>query len=204
MRKAFNHYYSIHEIKKQLNDSQYLQFDKALCKVQFLEIHIDSVSFKDPLLNLLWVSIKHTIKSNIEGYCSKMKINYESLFDGLNDSASDGGCQGSYDGGCQQEKEKEKEQYSSKFITIWDWYKRDTDRPIGDKAKAYKSYLKHLKKLDDATIQKCVYNYVQECKASNSFTKHLATFLNSDIEEYNYVPNVQKTATKKQEDEILI
>ncbi len=104
MRKAFNHYANIYEIKKQLNDKQYILFDKALCGVQFLELHIESVSFKDPILTLLWTSIKHTIKSNIEGYCNKMKINYEALFDGHTNPTIKGGTQG----GSQQEKEKEK------------------------------------------------------------------------------------------------
>jgi len=105
MRKAFNHYASIHEIKKQLNDKQYILFDRALCEVQFLEKHIEDVAFEDPLLKLLWTSIKHTVRSNIDGYCSKMKIDYESLFQGDKNTP----CQGGSQGGRQQEKEKEKE-----------------------------------------------------------------------------------------------
>ena len=52
-------------------------------------------------------------------------------------------------------------------------------------------------------IKKCLYNYVQECKASNSFTKHLVTFLNSDIEEYSYAPNIKTIAVKKQDDGLI-
>ncbi len=104
MRKAFNHYLSIHEIKKQLNDKQYVLFDKALCEVQFLEVDIEKIKFNDPMLNMAWTSIKHTVNSNIEGYCSKMKINYKSLFYRHTDTP----CQPPYEAPKQQEKGKGK------------------------------------------------------------------------------------------------
>lgn len=107
MRKAFNHYRNIYDIKKQLSDKQYLLFDKALCGVQFLEKHIESIAFEDAILTLLWTSIKHTLKSNVEGYCNKMQIDYESLFDGHTNTTLLGGYEGGTQGGSQQGEEKE-------------------------------------------------------------------------------------------------
>jgi len=79
MRKAFNHYENLWEIKKQLTDEQYVAFDRAICQVQFLEKHIDDITFEDKVLNLLWTSIKHMLRTSIEGYCNKSGIDYEPL-----------------------------------------------------------------------------------------------------------------------------
>ena len=132
MRKGFTHYENLWEIKKQLTPEQYIAFDKAICEVQFLEKHIDDIEFDDPVLNLLWTSIKHTLKASIEGYCNKVGIDYDSYFNpssnkdtkGINQkknnpskdnnpNPSKGGndtpCEGSKNTPCQQEKEEEKE-----------------------------------------------------------------------------------------------
>ena len=192
MRKAFNHYHNIHEIKKQLTDKQYLLFDKALCGVQFLEIHIDKVLFNDTLLTILWTSIKHTMRSNVEGYCNKMKIDYESLFNGHIDTAYQGGTQG----GIQQEKEegKEKEEvkeqfkklplkkpvgfeYTEAFNKLWSSYKH---KAKGDKWNAYKSA---KQRLDDGYPLNYLYKVIQTEDNKQIGKRHFSTIMNSDIDE---------------------
>lgn len=137
MRKGFTHYENLWEIKKQLTPEQYVAFDKAICEVQFLEKHIDDVKFDDQVLNLLWTSIKHTLRSSIEGYCNKVGIDYDSYFNNnstedtkgknqekdtpskdINSTPSKGGndtpCEGGNNTPCRQEKEKEKEKEEEK------------------------------------------------------------------------------------------
>jgi hypothetical protein len=132
MRKGFTHYESLWEVKKQLSPEQYVAFDRAVCEVQFLEKHIDDIKFDDPVLNLLWTSIKHTLRASIEGYCNKTGIDYDSYFKNGKKDLNKGNeeedktpsqaqnttpCQGGYDTPsegatdtpCRQETEKETE-----------------------------------------------------------------------------------------------
>lgn len=74
--------------------------------------------------------------------------------------------------------------YSIEFENAWKWYNENTTRPTGDKKKAYSSYLKQLKIIPTGEIYGAIYNYVMECKKSNTFTKHLVSFLNGDLEQY--------------------
>lgn len=74
--------------------------------------------------------------------------------------------------------------YSIEFENAWEWYNENTTRPTGDKKKAYSSYLKQLKIMPNGEINGAIYNYVMECKKSNTFTKHLVSFLNGDLEQY--------------------
>ncbi|NOR55530.1 MAG: hypothetical protein GQ531_04925 [Sulfurovum sp.] len=76
-RKAFNFYLSFFALMKFLNANQVSDIVIAICKVQFLEIHIDDIDFEDEKTQLVWVAIKHSIKASIEGYCSKMSIDYD-------------------------------------------------------------------------------------------------------------------------------
>lgn len=158
MRKAFNHYHNIHEIKKQLNDKQYLLFDKALCGVQFLEIHIDRVEFKDAILTLLWTSIKHTMRSNVEGYCNKMGIDYETLFIGDTDTTPQGGRQGGslQVKGKEEVKGKEKEKEEGKenlFKQTIDYLNKKANKRFGyitGNAKEIKAQINKLLACNDS------------------------------------------------------
>ncbi len=89
-RKAFNFYLSFFELIKLLNANQISDFVMAICKVQFLELHIDDIDFKDEKTQLVWVASKHAIKASVEGYCSKMNIDYsDALGKGLNKEIGD-------------------------------------------------------------------------------------------------------------------
>ncbi len=113
-RKAFNFYRSYWDQMKLLKDKQRIELFDAICKVQFLEINIVDVNFKDPILNLVWAGIKHSIETSLKGYISKQKgLNKEieiPLPVPLN--------KGLTKGGAQQEKEKEEEevQEQEKYI----------------------------------------------------------------------------------------
>lgn len=77
MRKACNFYRSYYEQSKLLNKTQKCDIFTAICEVQFLEKHIDVIEFDNKVTQLVWIGIKHSLKTSIEGYCSKMRIDYD-------------------------------------------------------------------------------------------------------------------------------
>jgi len=77
MRKACNFYRSHYEQTKLLNKTQKCDIFTAICEVQFLEKHIDDIVFINKITQLVWIGIKHSLLTSIDGYCSKMKIDYE-------------------------------------------------------------------------------------------------------------------------------
>ena len=79
-RNAFNHFQNWWNIKKKLTPEQYVEFDKALCKVQFLECHIDDITFEDVTLELVWEAMKYTLKQSLDGYFAKKDITYDEYF----------------------------------------------------------------------------------------------------------------------------
>ena len=85
---------------------------------------------------------------------------------------------------------------------MFDWYRDNTDRPIGDKKKAYANYLKQLKKLTHREIGRAVLNYINQCKTTKTFTKHLVVFLNTDLEQY--INQKEKTLVENNSKDILI
>ena len=105
-RKSINFFASYYDIAKCLNDKARLEWYDTIMKIQFLEIHIDDIEIKSKDLKLLFVSIKHSLKSSIEGYCNRKKISYKALFSG----AYGGGSQGAYGGGSGEEEVQEEVQ----------------------------------------------------------------------------------------------
>jgi len=110
MRKAFNFYASFDDTLSELNDKQFNEFIRTLLDVQFFRKHIEKVEFKDKMVELLWKANKHSIKSQLEGFCSKKKIAYNSLFVEVLNAPKQGGSQG----GSVQEKGQEKGQGQGK------------------------------------------------------------------------------------------
>lgn len=103
MRKAFNFYLSFYELMKLLNEAQIADIIMAICKVQFLEIHIDDIDFQDEKTQLVWVANKHAVKASVEGYCSKKNIDYDlTLGKGHPEVLRD------------KDKDKDKEKYKNK------------------------------------------------------------------------------------------
>ncbi len=79
-KKVINYYYSFHDISKDLNDKQFRIFNTAIFSVMFYEQHINDVIFDDKMLNILWKSVRHSIKASLDGYCSRKKIKYNNIF----------------------------------------------------------------------------------------------------------------------------
>jgi hypothetical protein len=107
-KKAINYYYSFFEVSKELNQKQFYDFNMAIMKVMFFEVHIDNVSFKDATLNLLWKSVKHSILASVKGYCDKKNIPYDDVFVSLTNPLTNPLT--NKQEGQEKEKEKEKEQ----------------------------------------------------------------------------------------------
>ena len=95
-KKVISYYASFYEVSKDLDKNQFYEFNMAIFSVMFFDEHIDSIEFKDKILNLLWKSIKHSIDSSIKGFCSKKDIPYNNIFKGV------------AKGVANKEKEKEK------------------------------------------------------------------------------------------------
>jgi len=68
MRKAFSFYRSHYEQMKLLNKTQIADITMAICEVQFLEVHINDIKFKDKMTHLVWTGIKHAIDASVVGY----------------------------------------------------------------------------------------------------------------------------------------
>jgi len=115
MRKAFNFYASYDSTLQELTDKQFLEFMRALLDVQFFRKHIDKITFKDKMADLLWKANIHSIKKQLEGYCSIKKISYNSLFTEVSNAPSVGTKVGTkvQDKGKVQVQEKDKGQEKS-------------------------------------------------------------------------------------------
>ena len=58
--------------------------------------------------------------------------------------------------------------------------------------------------MPNGKISRAIYNYVMECKKSNSFTKHLVSFLNSDLEQYLNINLETKQGNKRKDEDTMI
>jgi hypothetical protein len=108
--KAINYYYSFFEVSKELNQKQFYEFNMAIYKVMFFEVHIDNITFSDAMLTILWKSVKHSVRASVEGYCGKKSIPYDDVFNPLTnplDNKQEG-----------QEKEKEKEKEKGQVVVV--------------------------------------------------------------------------------------
>ena len=101
-RKAFNFYGSYWEQIKLLNDKQQLDLFKSVCSVQFLDVNIEDIVFKDNITNIVWAGMKHSIMKSLDGFITRNK----SLGKDIITPLAKGGCEAP----CQQEKEKEQEE----------------------------------------------------------------------------------------------
>lgn len=107
-KKKINYYKSFYDVSKKLNQKQFYEFNMAIYDVMFFEKDIESISFSDNIVELLWSSIKHSLISSIEGYCSKQNIDYKGLFNTLSKGVDKGVTNNA------NEKEKEKDNVKDK------------------------------------------------------------------------------------------
>ena len=119
-KKAINYYSSFYEVSKDLTKDQFYHFNMAIFKVMFFDEHIDTITFKDVVLNLLWKSIKHSIQSSVEGYCSKKNIPYNECFTPLTNPLTN--PLNNKDN--EEEKEKEEVQEKVKLVKT---YEKESD-----------------------------------------------------------------------------
>lgn len=109
-KKKINYYKSFYDVSKKLNQKQFYEFNMAIYEVMFFEKDIETVSFSDNIVELLWASIKHSLSSSIEGYCCKQNIDYKGLFNTLDRGVAKGVTNNAND----KEKEKEKDNVKDK------------------------------------------------------------------------------------------
>jgi Cys-tRNA synthase (O-phospho-L-seryl-tRNA:Cys-tRNA synthase) len=102
MRKTFNFYRSYWDVANELNDKDRLAFYDALMKRQFTGVETDL----EGMVKFAYLSQKHSIDRQIEGFENKTKIPLQ--------DPTEGGTQGGIEAPTVQlkEKEKEKEEYT--------------------------------------------------------------------------------------------
>ena len=106
-RKQITFFKSYYDIAKLIrSDKARLEWYEVIMKIQFLEVHIDDVVIKNKELEILFISIKHSLRSSIDGYCARMGLAYKALFLG----AYEGGSEGGYEGGSEQVEEEVQEE----------------------------------------------------------------------------------------------
>ena len=110
-KKVINYYASFFEVSKQLDQKQFYKFNTAIFSVMFYEDHIDNISFDDKLLSIAWLSIKHSLRASIDGFCSKNQIDYE---DTLSKGVTKGLDKGLTNNVNEKEKGKDKEKEKEK------------------------------------------------------------------------------------------
>jgi hypothetical protein len=137
-KKAFNFYRSYYDILNMLNDKQYVEFSKAINSVMFFDAHIDSISFKDKTLSMLWVSVSHSIRQSVDGFLSKNNLQYNQAIN----PPAEGAYQGAYVDPCQQEEEKGEEQGKGKGEVEQAMLPRFIDPDIWDHFLSHRASLK--------------------------------------------------------------
>ena len=193
MRDSFIFYRSFYEAISDLDDMQQLEIYKAVANF--------SLNFTEPNLLGVTATIFKLIKPQLEannkryenGSKPKNKQNrsepeanpkQEISEPEANPKQEISEPEANKNKNENKNKNKKDFSYSEDFEILYDYYKKNTDRPVGDKKKAYESFKKILKEIEYKKIKLSVYNYLIECKKTQTFTKHLVSFLNSDISIY--------------------
>ena len=142
MRSQFAFYKSYDDVYQELTSSQKVAFMDTLLDVHFLRVKVDDVLFEDKMLNLLWKSMQHSIKTSITGYLDNSKRKdktdtYLGVYE-ENITPTVGGTVGGLNTPClqEEEKEEEKEEGSSFTFTL----KKECN--ISNVTKEYKDKLK--------------------------------------------------------------
>jgi len=166
-KKVMKYYASFYEVSKELDQKQFYEFNNAIFSVMFYEQHIDDVKFEDRMLSMLWLSIKHSLRSSIDGYCSKQKLVYE---DTLSKGVSKGVAKGLANNVNDNDKDKEKD--NAAFDTFWNNYPKKTDRK-----RALVSFNKLSKINADSATKDCKVRFVETEKR---YIPNPTTYLNGE------------------------
>ena len=184
MRDSFIFYRSFFEAINDLDDMQQLEIYKAVANYSLNFVEPDLKGVSATIFKLIKPQLEANNKRFLNGTQPKSK-HYESKTEAKQkqvESKTEANSNNNVNNNVNN-NEKNKG-YSIEFEKAWEWYNENTTRPTGDKKKAYSSYLKQLKIIPHREINGAIYNYVMECKKSNTFTKHLVSFLNGDLEQY--------------------
>lgn len=115
-RKAFNFYSSYDEAFEVLSEKNQIKLFKAIRDVQFFRIHINDIEFTETDLKFAWLIIKHSVESQVFGYCRANKVDYNNAIkDTLGVSLEDTILQEQEQ---EQEKGKVKEYLLEKDFTL--------------------------------------------------------------------------------------
>ena len=165
------YYASFYEVSKSLNQKQFYEFNNAIFSVMFYECHIDDVKFEDKMLMVLWISIKHSLRSSIEGYCAKQKLVYEdTLTKGVAKGVSKGVAKGVTNNVNDNDKDKGKE--NKHFDLFWKNYPKKTDRK-----RALILFNKLSKSDAELAIKDCLVRFVETDK---KYIPNPTTYLNGE------------------------
>lgn len=129
MRKAFSFYRSHYEQMKLLNPTQISDITLAICEVQFLEVHIDDITFDDIMTQLVWTGIKHGVDASVKGYVNK-KGNVSTPLPRGSENVTTPLEQEE-----EEEEEKEEEKEEEQQVTV--------EYPPGLNIEAYEAWLKY-------------------------------------------------------------
>ncbi len=179
MRDSFIFYRSFYEAISDLDDLQQLDIYKAVANYSLNFVEPDLKGVSATIFKLIKPQLEANNKRFLNGTQPKSK-HYESKTEANNNDNVNENVNVNE----KVNKNNKSFSYSQDFEIIYDYYKKNTDRPVGDKKKAYESFKKILKEIEYKKIKLSVYNYLIECKKTQTFTKHLVSFLNSDISIY--------------------
>jgi hypothetical protein len=132
-KKVMKYYASFYEVSKELDQKQFYEFNNAIFSVMFYEQHINDVEFKDKMLSMLWLSIKHSLQSSIDGYCYKQKLVYEdTLSKGVSKGVVKGVSKGlgNNDNDNDNDKDKDKGKVNIAFEKFWDNYPKKINKKL--------------------------------------------------------------------------
>jgi hypothetical protein len=183
-RNQFTFYKSFDDVCQDLPDKELAIYIRTLLDVQFLRVRVEDVSFKNPLLNILWKAQIYSINNSISGYLDSQKSGKViAPFLGVYSTPYEGGKEGACQAPCQQEQGqgkgqgKGKEQYASDFENFYSLYPNKKG-----KQKAAEAYLRARRTVDAETILAGLTVYKKECgllSREQRFIKHPATWLNA-------------------------
>ena len=180
MRDSFIFYRSFYEAISDLDDMQQLEIYKAIAdfSLNFTEPNLSGVSAT------IFKLIKPQLEANNKRYMNGSKPKNKQ--DRSETEAKTKQEESETEANKNENKNKNNKEfsYSENFEKVYKHYRENTDRPVGDKKKAYESFKKRLKEFEYKDIKIAVHNYLVECKKTKTFTKHLVAFLNSDISVY--------------------
>jgi hypothetical protein len=157
-RTKFYFYKSYWECYKQLkNNKEKLEFLEIILKTSFLEEDLEQIKPSNYLVNILFSSIKHSLKTSISGFLIKIGTQ----------GTTQGGTQGTTQGGTQEiiisNKEdinsKTEEEYLNQVIKNWVKFYPDEFKKNGHHQVSY--VMQRRKELDKLTGIKEIMEYVK-------------------------------------------